>query len=318
MGFLSSIGDAIGLSGAESDLRDARRDYTSSTNNNIAEFMKSWGGEPPAGYSDWNEVFFGRDIEQKLKKDLGLTKSQKKTLKGLDLIEEQEAYLTDLLGREVKLAEKYTKGKKVTEQGPGMEGMEGKYPTTFEELNALRDQGYTPSKEMSLTPYIKPGQEAFTTLANTINTGDMSKFYTSPDYQYRLGESEKAINRLQSANRLPTAGAHDALVKKAGSLASGELSTWRSALGGLSDFSYGVLQDLYGLESYYKGTELGQKNAQAASIYNMQGDEAALRANQWSSVGSGLDSILSSNSGENGDNSSYSLSNVMKIFGLGG
>lgn len=86
-----------------------------------------------------------------------------------------------------------------------------------------------------LAPWRDAGGEALSRLRSA-SQGDFSSFLNSPDYQFRLSEGEKAINRAQAArgNFLSGAGMKE-LSRYGSNIASGEYGDWWNRQAGLAN-----------------------------------------------------------------------------------
>jgi hypothetical protein len=78
-----------------------------------------------------------------------------------------------------------------------------------------------------LNPYLTGGTTAFNQLANMANTGDMSKFYTSPNYQFRLDQGIKGMqNAAAGRGMLNSPRTMQALNDYAQNMASNEYQNY--------------------------------------------------------------------------------------------
>ena len=93
---------------------------------------------------------------------------------------------------------------------------------------------YDQSRE-DLAPWREAGGEALDRLRD-LSRGDYSYFAMSPDYQFRLREGEKAMNRAQAArgNFLSGAGMKE-LARYGSNIAAGEFGDWWNRQAGLAN-----------------------------------------------------------------------------------
>lgn len=138
-------------------------------------------------------------------------------------------------------------------------------------------------------PYRQSGQNALNSL-NKLQSGNMSSFYTSPDYNFRRTEGTRGINNSFAARGGAASGnALRALTDYSSNLASGEFGNYWNRLKGLSD---------QGLGATSQTTQAGL--ATSGNISNgliAQGDARASGimggANSWgNSINSGLNNYL--------------------------
>ena len=154
--------------------------------------------------------------------------------------------------------------------------------------NALTaNQAMFDETKQNLNPFIQGGTTAFNQLANMANTGDMSKFYTSPGYQFRLDQGMKGMQN-SAAGR-------------------GILNSPRT-LQALNDYAQNMASGEY--QNYFQNMfNLGQ-----------QGQQGANSLGQFAGQLSGLNSGLYQNLGSiyNQKNQATGLSNQGILGGLAG
>ena len=293
-----NYGKYRGTKKTKQGVSNAEDRYSKNMKEVINDFMSSWTGTMPDGYESSSEYFFGGEKTLNLKDEL--SSKDRKIFQGLGSLEEQNAFLTDRLGYPVSLSEQYTKGAKDEYGGkvrmkslestvtPGATAEYG----TFDALDEIRKKGGTPSIEDQYAPYIQTGNKAYEQLSNAILNGDFSDFYASPDYQFRLSEQEKEIDRLSAAGKIPTSTANKALIERSGNLAAGEYGNWLNSLSNLSNFGYNALSDLKSLESWYKGSEASMKSSMLNTKLGLQIGQSQLAGQEtaqlYATVGNSL------------------------------
>lgn len=148
--------------------------------------------------------------------------------------------------------------------------------------------------QQNYSPYIQGGTNAFNTLANMSNTGDMSKFFTSPGYQFQLGQGLKGIQN-SAAGR-------------------GILNSPRT-LQALNNYAQGQASNEY--QNYFQNMfNLGQQGQQAA------GQLGQLGLSQYTPQASGLYTNMGDLYGQkslaNGAQIQGVLGGISSLFGGGG
>lgn len=82
-----------------------------------------------------------------------------------------------------------------------------------------------------LEPWKGAGTQALGTMRNALFNGDYSQFYKSPDYQFRLSEGNKALDRSGAARGMALSGAQlKALNRYNSDMASTEYNNWYNKL----------------------------------------------------------------------------------------
>lgn len=114
-------------------------------------------------------------------------------------------------------------------------------------------------------PYMDTGRLGLENL-NAVSGGDMSRFYQSPDYQFRMSQGVQALDRSAAARGLvKSGGQYKGVLRYGQGLASGEFQNWYArnlGLANLGQQSAGqVAQSAYGT-----GQQVG--NAQASGYIN--------------------------------------------------
>lgn len=115
----------------------------------------------------------------------------------------------------------------------------------------------------NLNPYMKQGTQGFNILANMLNTGDMSKFFESPQYQFALQQGLKGQQSSAGLRGLSTAPrtAQD-LGNYAQNMASGEFQNYLNNMSGLGNTGYNAASQLssLGMGSYAPAIMGGYNN----------------------------------------------------------
>ena len=319
----SQIGGAMGSRKAGHKARDDGQDYRRRMTWAVGSFMKTFTGDAPAGFETPDQFATGEATDYKWEtrfkkipigamkmKKAGINQKDIRALKKMDTIGEQEGYLSDILGHPVTLDELYTRGGSLK-----MRAATTSEYGTFESLDEIRALGGKPSIEQQYMPWIKPGQDAYTALTKAVIDGDMSGFFTSPGYAFRLAEGEKAITRLANAGKIPTAQAHKGLIEHGQGLASNEYGSYLNRLGGIATTGYSALQDLKSLEAYYKGSELSTMSGVNANLMS-QGNLAGQYLQQGyqqggAAIGSGLQMMAGGMGGSSGGGGMSSMGSSM-------
>lgn len=105
-----------------------------------------------------------------------------------------------------------------------------------------------------IAPWMGAGQEALQRQRDIILGGDLSQFYTSPGYQFRLQEGQRALERGAAARGNLLSGAQQrALTRYGQNIASEEFGNVLGRIGGLSTQGLGA------------GLAVGQLGAASAS-----------------------------------------------------
>lgn len=139
-----------------------------------------------------------------------------------------------------------------------------------------------------------PNQDSFWVKSQA--APDLSSFYTSPGYDFRLAEGEKAINRAAAARGIYNSGATlKDLLKYNQNTASSEFGDYWNRLAGLSGRGQTTSTNL---------ANLGQDNANALGNYytgaaNAQAAGQVGSANAWASGLQGIGQTLSGYAGSN-------------------
>lgn len=155
---------------------------------------------------------------------------------------------------------------------------------SFDEQRREYDQS-----RADFAPYRQSGQNALGSL-NKLQSGNMSGFFTSPDYNFRRTEGTRGINNSFAARGGAASGnALRALTDYSSNLASGEFANYWNRLKGLSDQGLGATG-----QTTQAGENMANNNSNALMA---QGDARASgimgSANSWNnSLNSGLNSYL--------------------------
>ena len=270
----------------------------------VSEFMSVWEGTAPKGYQTWEQYKSGgksqigympgmdlsHPLQQKFLQEMvdnGLSIKDMSDLRKLGSISAQEKFLSDKWGTDVKLNKKYNFGKIDAQIQPGGTAKEG----SFAALDEIRAKGGTPSIEQQYMPWIKPGQDAYQALSKAVVEGDMSGFFTSPGYAFRLAEGEKAITRLSNAGKIPTAQAQKGLVEYGQNMASSEYGNYLGNLNSLATAGYNSLQDLKSLETYYNSSKLSATGGTEATGLNMNNYQSQLDMSAGQQYGNAISSL---------------------------
>lgn len=144
-------------------------------------------------------------------------------------------------------------------------------------------------------PWLAAGQNALGQLT-ALNSGDLSGFNASPDYNFRLNEQNRSLSARNSALGIQDSGAaQKAALKYSGNLASGEFSNYAnrlSALAGIGQTAAAANQNL-GTNYANAITGINQSTGQAlSSSYQNQGAINSGLYQNLAGIGSGLVSNL--------------------------
>jgi len=140
-------------------------------------------------------------------------------------------------------------------------------------------------------PWLQAGQGALADLGK-LNSGDLSGFNASPDYNFRQNEQARALTARNAALGIQDSGAAQrSALKYSGNLASGEFSNYAnrlSALAGVGQTAAGQNQAL-GTNYANAITGIQQNNGQSlASSYQNQGAINGGLAQNIAGIGAGL------------------------------
>lgn len=140
-------------------------------------------------------------------------------------------------------------------------------------------------------PWLQAGQGALADLVR-LNSGDLSGFNASPDYNFRLNEQNRNLTARNAALGIQDSGAaQKAALQYSGNLASGEFSNYAnrlSALAGVGQTAAGQNQAL-GTNYANAITGIQQNNGQSlASSYQNQGAITGGVAQNIAGIGAGL------------------------------
>lgn len=146
------------------------------------------------------------------------------------------------------------------------------------------------------TEYGRNENRPGTPQAQTGSTGTapsgMAGFVASPDYQFRLNESQRALTARNAALGIQDSGAAQrAAIQYAGNLASGEFNNYANRLSSLAGVGQTAAQNTAALGANYAGAvgNIGMNNAQSlASSYQQQGANSANMWGNLAGIGSGL------------------------------
>lgn len=145
-------------------------------------------------------------------------------------------------------------------------------------------------------PWLQAGTTALGT-QQALLSGDYSKFYDSPDYQFSLDQGMKGMDRSAAARgRLYSGGYGQDLNKYAQGMATTNYNNFYSKLAGLSNTGSGTAQNLGGLGANYAnsmGTALQNNANNRASAYNSQ-------ANAWGNAATQIGGIAGNYFGSKG------------------
>lgn len=122
--------------------------------------------------------------------------------------------------------------------------------------------------------------------------GNMSGFFASPDYQFRLNESLRALTARNAALGIQDSGAaRRSALGLAGNLASGEFNNYANRLAALAGVGQTTAQNNAALGQAYAGNvgNLQMSNAQnLGSSYNAQSQAQQSLYGNLAGIGSGL------------------------------
>ena len=120
----------------------------------------------------------------------------------------------------------------------------------------------------------------------------MNPFFASPDYQFRMNESQRALTARNAALGIQDSGAAQrAAIQYAGNLASGEFNNYANRLSALAGVGQTAAQNTAQLGQNYANAvgNIGMNNAQSlASSYQQQGQNSAQMWGNLAGIGSGL------------------------------
>lgn len=123
-------------------------------------------------------------------------------------------------------------------------------------------------------PWLAAGQNALGQLT-ALNSGDLSGFNASPDYNFRLNEQNRSLAARNSALGIQDSGAaQKAALKYSGNLASGEFSNYANRLSALAGVGQTAASQNQALGTNYANaiTGINQSTGQAlSSSYQNQG-----------------------------------------------
>ena len=114
----------------------------------------------------------------------------------------------------------------------------------------------------------------------------MNPFFASPDYQFRMNESQRALTARNAALGIQDSGAAQrAAIQYAGNLASGEFNNYANRLSSLAGVGQTAAQNTAAAGQNFAnsmGQVLGNNAQNLASSYATQGQN---NANLWSGIG---------------------------------
>lgn len=135
-------------------------------------------------------------------------------------------------------------------------------------------------------------QGGVTQTGGTTSGTGMAGFVASPDYQFRLNESQRALTARNAALGIQDSGAaQKAAIQYAGNLASGEFNNYANRLSALAGVGQTAAQNTAQLGQNYANAvgNIGMNNAQSlASSYQQQGANSANMWGNLAGIGSGL------------------------------
>jgi len=151
-------------------------------------------------------------------------------------------------------------------------GVDAAAHQTYQGIQAARKYGKQAGEQVA--PYQKIGTEAADLYRDIVLGGDMSKFKTSPGYQFRLGEGVNALEQGAAARGNTLSGAQQkALMGYGQNLASEEYGQQLGRIGGLMNQGFSASQAagnyLMGTGSNIAG-QYGQLGRTQAGLYNAQ------------------------------------------------
>jgi hypothetical protein len=116
---------------------------------------------------------------------------------------------------------------------------------------------YDESKQ-NFNPFLTGGTESFNQLANMANTGDMSSFYTSPGYQFRLDQGLKGMqNAAAGRGMLNSPRTMQALNDYAQNMASNEYGNYFQNMLNLGQVGQNAAGSLGNLGSGFASAQSG-------------------------------------------------------------
>jgi hypothetical protein len=127
-------------------------------------------------------------------------------------------------------------------------------------------------------PWLDIGKAALPQIQGAVLNGDMSKFYASPDYQFRLAEGQKALERSAAARGgLLSGGTLKALSDYGQNTAAGEYGNWLNRLGTLAGYGSNAVGNVSDAGAYYgRGAGNLMSNAGAARASGYQNAAGAM------------------------------------------
>lgn len=124
------------------------------------------------------------------------------------------------------------------------------------------------------------------------SAASISPFFASPDYQFRMNESQRALTARNAALGIQDSGAaQKAAIQYSGNLASGEFNNYANRLSALAGVGQTAAQNTAQLGQNYATAvgNIGMNNAQnLASSYQQQGANSANMWGNLAGIGSGL------------------------------
>jgi hypothetical protein len=144
-----------------------------------------------------------------------------------------------------------------------------------------------------LEPWRRTGASALEVLSREYGLspreagGPDSAFIASPDYEFRKGQSLKALERMQNARGMWNSGAtRTGLIERAGNEASAEYGNWWNRMAGLAG---------QGQAATNTGIQAGQNTTAMINNATQQAGNARASsyANTGSAINSGINNVLS-------------------------
>lgn len=135
-------------------------------------------------------------------------------------------------------------------------------------------------------PWREAGKSALSRLNAEMTGGPSTAFVATPGYQFRMDQSLKALERMQSARGQWNSGAtRSALLERAGNLASSEYGDWWNRNAGLA----GVGQTATDATTQ---AGLNTTNQISNSLQQAGNARASSYANTGSAINSGINNVL--------------------------
>lgn len=163
--------------------------------------------------------------------------------------------------------------------------------------NALAQQIYGQNKA-TLDPYVGVGNKATGALNALLygndNGASLSALQSSPGYQFRMNEGNRALNTGYAARGLLNSGAaQKALLEYGQDYASGEYNNRFNQLASQQGVGLSAGSALAGVSTQYGNQVAGQNNALASAQMNAALLRGQNTANMWGTIGNAVGGLSS-------------------------